>query len=72
MMDDEATAQWNQRTYMDLVLPATHSLVGEDLGEGYCQPLSEESLASLAAQIRPYNTETKTSTASFKRKWHKN
>ena len=53
MMDDEATAQWNQRTYMDLVLPATHSLVGEDLGEGYCQPLSEESLASLAAQIRP-------------------
>ena len=53
MMDDEATAQRDQRTYMDLVLPSAHSLVGEDLGEGYGQPLSEEPLASLAAQIRP-------------------
>lgn len=39
---------------MDFKLPATHCLISKDFCERYCQPISKESLACFAFDIKAY------------------
>ena len=46
-----AECRLRESTYMYFIFPATGSLICKDLGEGYCETISEESLASFASGV---------------------